>query len=35
MWRAAGLRDDFDYERHPETHPLRGAEGLRVRPSRV
>ena len=28
-WRAAGLLHDFDYERFPETHPLRGAEELR------
>ena len=28
-WRAAGLLHDFDYERHPETHPQRGAEELR------
>ncbi len=28
-WRAAGLLHDFDYERHPETHPLGGAEELR------
>jgi predicted hydrolase (HD superfamily) len=28
-WRAAGLLHDFDYERHPETHPFRGAEELR------
>ena len=28
-WRAAGLLHDFDYERYPETHPLRGAEELR------
>ncbi len=28
-WRAAGLLHDFDYERYPDTHPLRGAEELR------
>ncbi len=28
-WRAAGLLHDFDYERYPETHPMRGAEELR------
>jgi putative nucleotidyltransferase with HDIG domain len=28
-WRAAGLLHDFDYERYPETHPVRGAEELR------
>jgi putative nucleotidyltransferase with HDIG domain len=28
-WRVAGLLHDFDYERHPETHPVRGAEELR------
>jgi predicted hydrolase (HD superfamily) len=28
-WREAGLLHDFDYERYPETHPLRGAEELR------
>ena len=25
----AGLLHDFDYERYPETHPMRGAEELR------
>lgn len=28
-WRAAGLLHDFDYERYPESHPVRGAEELR------
>jgi predicted hydrolase (HD superfamily) len=28
-WRIAGLLHDFDYERFPETHPMRGAEELR------
>ncbi len=28
-WRSAGLLHDFDYERYPETHPMRGAEELR------
>ena len=28
-WRAAGLLHDFDYERYPDTHPIRGAEELR------
>jgi predicted hydrolase (HD superfamily) len=28
-WRCAGLLHDFDYERYPDTHPVRGAEELR------
>lgn len=28
-WRMAGLLHDFDYERYPDSHPLRGAEELR------
>jgi predicted hydrolase (HD superfamily) len=28
-WRLAGLLHDFDYERYPDTHPVRGAEELR------
>jgi predicted hydrolase (HD superfamily) len=28
-WRIAGLVHDFDYERYPSTHPVRGAEELR------
>lgn len=29
LWRCAGLLHDFDYERYPESHPVRGAEELR------
>ena len=28
-WCAAGLLHDFDYERYPDTHPMKGAEELR------
>ena len=31
VWRSAGLLHDFDYERFPETHPMRGADELRQR----
>jgi predicted hydrolase (HD superfamily) len=31
VWRSAGLLHDFDYERYPDTHPLRGADELRDR----
>jgi predicted hydrolase (HD superfamily) len=30
VWRSAGLLHDFDYERYPETHPIRGADELRA-----
>jgi predicted hydrolase (HD superfamily) len=29
IWRSAGLLHDFDYERYPDTHPMRGADVLR------
>ena len=29
IWRSAGPLHDFDYERFPDTHPMRGADELR------